>query len=477
MQSEILKNIKRCGDIEPGEKIIVGVSGGADSVFLLHLLSKLQFSLISAHFNHNLRDSAGKDASFTKELCASLRVPFVEEQGDVNSFARLAGKTIEEAARILRYQFLVSVALRYHANYIAVAHNADDQVETMLMHLLRGSGLSGLVGMKYVTVIEEFHPRIKIIRPILSIWRAQIEDYLKVNNLDYCVDETNFDQKYTRNKIRHKILPFLSHEYPNVHTRLSRTAEILRSDMELLDEVISHKWQGMADISHSGLVCFDKGSFKAENFAVQRHLLRRAVNYLQPTTRDISFETIERVREALSDHHSGRFDLEKNVVLDLLTDRIIITTREFEYQKLFFPQMDVESICLDKPDTYKLSENWQLRMSVKMSNTGISNENIKSEMVAELDFDQIGAFPLIIRKWKNGDRFMPLGMSVHSASISEFFTNQKIPKRARPQWPLILNSQGEVIWLCGLRIAHPFRITDQTQKIIRFELESTHAAL
>ncbi len=477
MQSEILKNLERCGEIEPGEKIIVGVSGGADSVFLLHLLAKLQFSLIGAHFNHNLRESAGQDANFTKELCANLRIPFVGEQGDVNSFVRLTGKTVEEAARILRYRFLVSVALSNQANYIAVAHNADDQVETMLMHLMRGSGLSGLVGMKYATVIEEFHPSIKIIRPILSIWRVKIEEYLKVNHLDFCVDETNFDQTYTRNNIRHKILPFLSRDYPNLHNRLFQTAEILRSDMELLDDVISHKWQEMANIRYPGLVCIDRGSFRLENHAVQRHLLRRSAYYLQPITRDISFETIERVREAISDHRSGRFDLQNNLVIDLLTDRLIITTSKFEYQKLFFPQLEVEEIYLDKPDTYRLSENWRIRMSVIMEMADISKENIQSDMVAELDFDQIGAFPLLVRKWARGDRFMPLGMATHSASISDFFTNQKIPKRARPQWPLILNSQGEVVWLCGLRIAHPYRITSATQKIIRFELVKTNAAL
>lgn len=470
MQSEILENLKRCGDIQPGEKIVVAVSGGADSVFLLHLLKKLPFQLIVAHFNHKLRENAGLDANFTKSLCAELQVPFEEGQGDVREFSKSTKTTIEEAARILRYRFLVSVAVDHQAEYIAVAHNANDQVETVLMHLLRGTGLSGLTGMKYGIVIEEFHPSIKIIRPILSIWRRQIEDYLHANSLAYRLDETNSDQNYSRNKIRHRILPFLVSEYPTISTRLFQTAEVLRTDLELVDEVVSKKWQTHADIRNQGVVSFQRNEFLIENIAVQRHLLRRSVFFLQPNTRDISFTSIERVREAIAKHSAGQFDLEDNLLMELFNNRIIISAKNFHWQRFFFPQMSDVTITINQTGTYLLGENWEILVTLQSAILDKDALKTQSEMIAELDFEVVGGFPLIIRPWKKGDRMMPLGMEGDTISIGNYFTNQKIPRGARSNWPILLNFHGKIGWVCGLRLAHPFRITDKTEKIIRLEL-------
>lgn len=215
-----------------GKTVLCAVSGGRDSMALLHVLLRLStqhgFAVAAAHYNHLLRESAARDEALVRQWCAARGIPFAADRGDVRSYAEKSGRSIEDAARIMRYQFLESAAGEYGADYIATAHHRQDNTETLLLHLLRGSGLSGLCGIAPV--------RGSIIRPLLDVDRAVIDGYIKENAIPYAEDETNADTAYTRNRLRLELLPLLEEISPGSTGRMAAAAKRLRADEEFLEQ-------------------------------------------------------------------------------------------------------------------------------------------------------------------------------------------------------------------------------------------------
>ena len=228
MESKFEINLKENCKVKFGKPIILGISGGIDSICMLNLFSRFEIPLIIAHFQHGLRESAEGDALFVEKLAKKYSFPFVVRHGKIDEVAKRETLSIEEAARIYRYRFLFDLAEKYSAQSVAVAHNADDQVETVLMHLLRGSGLTGLTGMDQFSIIKSFHLKIPLIRPMLNIWRSEIEEFVNLNSLDYRIDPTNLNKKYSRNKIRHEVLPYLEQSYPGLRKRLLEYVVVIK---------------------------------------------------------------------------------------------------------------------------------------------------------------------------------------------------------------------------------------------------------
>lgn len=217
--------------LPPGGRVLCAVSGGRDSMALLHLLKALGeregFTLLAAHFNHQLRPTARRDEDFVRSWCGENRIPLTVGRGDVAAFARERGRSLEDAARELRYRFLEETAEKLAADRIATAHHRQDNAETVLLHLLRGTGLRGLTGIPPV--------RGKIVRPLLETDRREIEAYVRANGIPYVEDETNADPAYTRNRLRLEIMPLLEEVSPGCTARLSTAAEVLRGEEEHLD--------------------------------------------------------------------------------------------------------------------------------------------------------------------------------------------------------------------------------------------------
>jgi tRNA(Ile)-lysidine synthase len=221
----------------PQEKIIAGISGGVDSMVLLDILVKCGFRPVVAHFNHQLRPAAGKDAEFVQQAAERYKLDFVLASADILAQAEQRGESLEEAARNGRYRFLFRTAEENKAAAVVVAHQADDQVETILMNLLRGSGLNGLAGMQAWS-ISAYHPEIPLVRPLLDCWRMEINDYCREERLDYVVDETNQDAAYRRNRIRLELIPQLQGYNPDIKNSLLRLSKLAAADMELLDSLL-----------------------------------------------------------------------------------------------------------------------------------------------------------------------------------------------------------------------------------------------
>src|SRR5829696_874439 len=248
--------MEQCG-LDRNLPVIAGVSGGPDSLCLMNVLRKAGYTIIVAHFNHKLRPDADTDANIVEQTAARLNIASVVENGDVRGFADEEKLSIEEAARILRYRFLIQQARRFNAQAVAVGHTADDQVETVLMHFLRGAGLSGLKGMNYRTVIKMFDPKIPIVRPLLDMWREDTIVYCATNGFRPRHDPSNASLDFFRNRLRHLLIPTLESYNPRFREVLWRTSRSLSGDYEILQEILDDVWKTCTVQQSGDFIAFD----------------------------------------------------------------------------------------------------------------------------------------------------------------------------------------------------------------------------
>ncbi len=340
---------------------MVGVSGGADSLFLLDLMVKADLHCIAAHFNHQIRTDAEQDACLVEKKARAYGISFFLGKSDVVSVAQQERYSLEEAARKCRYRFLFDLAEQQKAHAVVVAHHANDQVETILMHFLRGAGLDGLRGMQRLTFIPEFHSSIPIFRPLLSIWREEIEAYCKANQINFATDLTNSDTTYTRNKLRQELIPQLEKNYPGFQGRLVSMSKILKADSEIVQQTVNQTWKLVNTKKGEGFFQFQKQEFSQQPIGIQRRLLRQAIINLQPDWRDISFDTIELAIANINQHTSGEFDLVNCSSLILHNTNFYIIKKDSNWYEKLFPQIGYEnSISINEPGFYPIHSDWRL---------------------------------------------------------------------------------------------------------------------
>ena len=272
------------------DRVVVGVSGGADSVALLSLLARLRpswrLTLYVVHVDHQLRAESSEDAAFVQELAARLNVPAVIKRRNVATLCRREGWSLEDGARRIRYQCFVEAAAEYSAGVVALAHTADDQAETVLMRLLRGSGLTGLGG---IPVMRELQG-IRIVRPLLQCWRSEIAAYLAGMGLTYREDASNADHRFVRNRIRHELLPALSRDYnPNIKAALVQLAGQSRVDHGYLQSAVRRYWKRVARASRGGDVSLKLPALARQPEALQRELLREALRQIRGNLNQFEF--------------------------------------------------------------------------------------------------------------------------------------------------------------------------------------------
>src|SRR5215207_3625843 len=288
----MLENIEailtqKCG-LNRSLPVIAGISGGPDSLCLMSVLRKAGFRIIVAHFNHKLRPDSDADANIVEQTAARLNLASVIQSGDVRAFADSEKLSIEESARILRYRFLMEQARRVHAQAVAVGHTADDQVETVLMHFIRGAGLAGLKGMNYRTVINMFDPEIPIVRPLLDMWREETVVYCAANGFRPRYDPSNASLDFLRNRLRHLLIPTLESYNPRFREVLWRTSRSLAADYEILSEVLDEVWKDCVIQEDTDFIAFDMAALCKRSVGLQRNLIRRAMEHIRPDEPDIS---------------------------------------------------------------------------------------------------------------------------------------------------------------------------------------------
>ena len=460
----------------PDQPVLLGVSGGADSMALMHGLHELGYRLVIAHLDHAIRPESAADADYVQAAAEELGSPFVRARIDVLKVAEAEGQSLEEAAREVRYTFLFKQAREYHAQAVAVAHHADDQVETVLMHFLRGAGLAGLSGMPYRKVMPIWDAAIPLVRPLLDVWREDVEGYLSEKGVTPRFDESNLDQTYFRNRLRHELIPNLETYNPRFRQVLNRTAAVLAGEEDFLEELTQAAWKLCLIERNEGRVLLSLAAFQEYAVPIQRRLLRRAVAQLRPDLRDVGFDVIERAL-AFLDHPAEvkTLDLAAKVDLTLLGDKLVIKAWEADLpdgDRALLPT-PVFTADLSFGESVSLRNGWALQMEMLPDLPEDASVKAAACPVDEvwLDADRL-TFPLLVRGWREGERWQPLGMDGHSQKLSDFFINEKVPEHLRAVWPLVCSGE-EVVWVTGLRPAELVKVSGETRGIVRLRLVKT----
>ncbi len=471
-QKDIVARLQACG-VMPASPLIIGVSGGADSLCLLHVLSGSPYTIIAAHFDHRLRKTSAQDAEFVEKTALELGVSFIGGQAEVQDVARENGWSIEEAARIMRYRFLFNCARQAGAGAVLVAHTADDQVETMLMHLLRGAGLSGLRGMEACAILSEWDDQIALIRPLLETWRVEIDAYCAEHRLTPLLDQTNADTTYFRNRLRHQLIPTLQEYNPNIKQILWRTSRTISRDYAILEQVVDEKWQTVIADVGAGRVSLYLNALQALPDGMLHGVVRKAIGILRPDLRDIGFDAVERAAAFIRQPaRSGFMDLINHLHLHRQNQLVILANDDADLRPDDLPRMSLQDVVqLSADGGVHLGQGWLLECH-RLDRQDLAGKSpwleASDPTSAWLDADQMGG-PLMVRTRQPGERFRPLGMKGRSIKLSDFFVNVHIPVAARESYPLVC-SGDEIVWVVGLRQAETCRVTDGTTRLIHLRI-------
>ncbi len=451
--------------------IVVGVSGGPDSLCLLHLLHTAGYPLVVACLDHGLRPASAAEVQMVRQVAATLGVDFVSQAVDTHQFALQAGLSIEAAARQLRYEFLFAQAARISAQAVAVGHTADDQAETVLMHLLRGAGLAGLKGMQTRSWLTSLNPEIPLVRPLLTTWRRQVMEYCQYHGLMPALDATNQSLDYFRNRLRLEVLPYLEQYQPNLRQHLVRMAGTLAMDYEFLQNQVGTVWHDLLLDQGHGCLAFHRVKFLACPVPVQRYLLRRAMLSLRTGTQDVELAMVERARLSL-ETASGRHtcDVGAGLQLQIEGDTFWVIVRGVVLPAGDWPAVLPDQVLeLTIPGNLLLPADWVLQAAL------VSSQLAADLFVANQDpyqawFDvSMLTFPLRVRHRQPGDRMQPAGMAGKSVKLSDLMINLKLHYRSRSTWPVVC-AGNQVIWVPGCRQSR-FALPDaSTQQVLHLRL-------
>jgi tRNA(Ile)-lysidine synthase len=434
--------------ISRGDRVVVAVSGGPDSVCLLHLLlqisQELALKLFVAHLNHMLREEAIEEENFVRELAEKYSLPFYSERIEVAKKLR-KGETLEEGARRIRYDFLRRAGERFSANKIALGHNADDLVETILLNLIRGTGIRGLRGIPPVRK----EGSITFIRPLIDIWREEITQYLEERDIPYMIDRSNLSLEFTRNKIRHRVIPLLEEINPKVKLAIHRLGEIageINSFIE--DEVWKEKEQILVGKSESSLLLDIKRLF-AFHPALQKEIIRSVL--AEFTNYEMGREEIERILEV--GRSGGAITLPGKIDVRRVGD--VLQFKKGKESKIEY------EIPLNIPGSTSIPE-----VGVRIEAEIIEGQHlVRDASCREVSLDMEGIKGrLIVRNWRKGDRFIPLGMR-NEKKLQDIFVDKKIPREERRRIPIICDEEG-IIWVVGVAISERVKVGEGTRRVL-----------
>jgi tRNA(Ile)-lysidine synthase len=447
-----------------GKKLVVAVSGGADSVCLLHLLAKLQkelrVSLHVAHLNHQLRGAESEaDAKYVSDLARKLGIPATIEGREVKGYQAEHHLSLEEAAREVRYGFLAEVAKTIGAERVAVGHTRDDHIETILLHLIRGTGTWGLHGLQPYTEWESKSGSIAIIRPLLEVSHNETEDYCQSHKLKPRIDASNISLSPLRNRVRHQLLPLLMSYNPGIAEALLRTGRIASDDIDFLDKEVARVWDGVAQQQGETIV-LDKGKFNSLPSALKRYLFRAATERLLGSAKDIEMRHIEEVISALDKPAGKRLSLPQGLIFSIEYDRYLLTSDPTALSPLPLLNGEFE---LRIPGETRLP-GWLIEAAV-INREGMTE---KDDFIAYLDLDKTGD-KLLVRPRQRGDRFQPLGLS-KPKKLNEFMIDAKIPSAWRQRIPIVCSPE-QIVWVVGWRIDERAKVSDKTKKVLRLEFK------
>jgi tRNA(Ile)-lysidine synthase len=481
--NQVRDTIERYHLLCTGETVVVGVSGGPDSLCLLHVLrqlsAELDLHLHVAHLHHSIRgEDADADAAFVAALAAEWDLPCTVETRDVPGMAREKKLAVEEMARLVRYAFLARLAHQIGAHKIAVGHNADDQTETVLMHWLRGSGLAGLRGMLPLSPLRQLRLQLadpdldleawtlQLVRPLLEVARADTEAYCAAHGLQPRFDRSNLDTTYYRNRLRHELLPILEIYNPAIRQVIRRSAQVIADDYALLRTDTRRAWRQVVRTEDGEAIVFDLACWRALPTSLQRATLREAIHRLRLSLRNINFAHVEdALRVARSKPAGSQATLPQGLMLTLGYDTFIVAGTEY-VPPPDWAALTVPSLPLNIPGVTPLPDSpWRVEAAVLTRRELPAGwEDNADPWQAFLDFDAVGE-ELTLRRRRPGDRFCPLGLDGNQKLVGDFLINAKVPRAWRDFVPIVTSSR-HIVWLAGWRVDERARVTEATARVL-----------
>ncbi|MBU2593568.1 MAG: tRNA lysidine(34) synthetase TilS [Candidatus Edwardsbacteria bacterium] len=443
--------------IKPKDKVLVALSGGPDSVFLLYALlalrNELKINIIAGHLNHCLRGAeSNKDEIFAKTLAKKEGIKMISAKRDVAGYAKRKKLSIETAARELRREFLLKTADKYNCQKIATGHNLNDQAETVLMHIIRGSGLTGLKGIPAVNG--------KFIRPMLGISREEILEYLRVNKIAWREDSTNKSPDHTRNRIRLTLIPQLKKYNPQIIQSLSNLAESAGSDLDLVEQLAEQAFKQTAKI-HKAKINIDLSLFNSYNKGLQRNVLRLAVLHLARQGVAPSFEAVENCIHLMAGRVGSRFEILPGIwcIIGYKTAEIAGAPASTAVN------MGAAAKKLTIPGRTAFNSHL-IRLKIIGSQI-LGKTLIRSADAVYYDWDRLKNRDLTVGKRQPGDAMVPFGSS-HKKKTKEIFIEAKVPQAKRDSWPVV-RCGSEIIWLAGLKRSNHAPVNKETKNILKLE--------
>ncbi len=457
--------------LKPKDSVVIGVSGGPDSVALLHILlifaSRFSLRLGVAHLNHCLRQNdSDKDAKFVESLAKNFDLPCHLQKRDIRRYQRENRLSLEEAARCVRYEFLNDIATINHYNKIALGHHADDNAELVLMNLFRGTGTLGLSGIP---------PKRddKIIRPMIKLSRADIIDFLNQNQLKFVVDRSNADTRHLRNRVRHDLIPVLKTAYnPNISETLNRLSSIVRSEEEWLEDVVYPFFEKTVLRVRENHIELSIPVLNRYHKALQRRVIRMTFVKAKGDLRRIGFDNIDSVIALLVKKSSfGKIDLPDGLRIQRDRDTLHVYLGRNRGSDDHMDNDKWDSFSFEYPiEKFEPVFIKEIKAYIRFAEMGIENMldyRCTGQYTHFFDKDALN-LPMILRNFRPGDAFRPLGMS-GTQKLKKFFIDKKVPRRERLKCPILL-SGGKIIWVVGHRIDESVKVTPTTKNVLKVEL-------
>lgn len=467
MLDKVRKAIEEHSLVQPGEGVLVAVSGGPDSVALLKIFEMLRaeynLDLTVAHLNHGIRgEDAGREEEFVRFLAEKMKIAFITKRVQLDE--RKKGKSLEEAAREERYRFFYAAAEECGAVRIATGHHRDDQVETFFIHLFRGAGLDGLKGMAPVRDNV-------LIRPLLYVSREEIIAFLHSEGLSWMTDSSNSDQTFLRNSIRNWLVPELTKRYhPKITQNIAHAVEIIRLEDDYMNDVV-HKLLASWEVNQSsenGLV-LPLSALYLQHRAVQARIVKFLLEAMTPFHNGIGSRHIESVLALCHKKNSAyrTLDLPEGILVEKLAQTLIIRKQsDASVRGISRKEVVPFEIKAEVPATIKipgLEKKIRLEFVERFDPADIKAHS----EAAYIDYDCING-PLVVRNWRHGDRMDFLGMA-GTKKLKKYFIDRKIPSCVRGTIPLLVDSQS-VVWIAAEKISRRVRITEKTKNVLKIEL-------
>ncbi|MFW6308580.1 MAG: tRNA lysidine(34) synthetase TilS [bacterium] len=451
--------------INTGETLLLGVSGGPDSLTMLDLFFRLReqnesdFEFVVFHLNHCFRSGAAQEAEFVREFCQKRSLEVNIKSFDVPSFAEKEGLTPEEAARKVRFNLMKQLGDELGIKKAALAHNRDDLVETVLFNMFRGSGLGGLKGIEPRSEVQG----LTIIHPLLEFSRQEIESYCGFRSLNPVHDPTNEQLIYTRNIIRNKILPLVEEEInPAVKKVIAQMSKIISSVDNFIEQE-RKKVAGGLILKWTNKSChLELKKLKSISTVIRRRIIKEIISELKGDPDDIYFEHYRAVDDLIFNSETGKkINLKEDIGIIKIYDELIIYQGRREEE--------TENYCFELPVPGQVQVPGSRIIQAAFAD-GLREKNRSTVCYCDLANIKL---PLKVRNRRAGDRFQPLGMKGRK-KVKDFFIDEKIPVHKRDLIPLVVDDKGEIVWIAGLRMNENFKVKKKTEQLIRLELRKVN---